>query len=439
MRNTEQTILFGKYRILCLLGQGAGGQVYLVEHMKLKTNRAIKRISKSHPLQSQFRLEANLLENLSHPSIPTVFDTEEDDEYFYIIEEYVQGNSLQEYLLCHDNISQEYIMQLGIRLCDVFIYLHGRKPFPIVYRDLKPEHIIVYGNSVKIVDFGIASYITSQGKDFRQYGTIGYAAPEQYEGGMISPSLDLYALGKILEKMSKKLPGCSWRLARIIRKATQENAQKRYVSAMEFKNALETAFERLAKSSEKSRLPYQIAVAGAKPGIGSTHIAVALTTYLNAAGNDSVFRSVSGADVVKLLLRGRHVKEGRNEIFENGCFRGVIKTREQEDGGIGQQTEGTCVLDFGADLDGCAAEDADCTILVIGGSLWETECASASFQKLKHTKNLIVICNYSHRQICKKYAVLFDKKVYCFPFDKNPFVVTGKKRRLFEKMLHERR
>ena len=142
---------------------------------------------------------------------------------------------------------------------------------------------------------------------------------------------------------------------------------------------------------------------------------------------------------MKLLLRGQYVKEGQNEIFENGYFKGILQMVGQSESGIGQQSNGIGVLDFGADLDGCLAEGTDCTMFVIGGSLWEAEYALASFQKLKHTKNLIIICNYNHKQICKKYAAMFEKKVYCFPFDRNPFVVTKKKRRLFEKILHERR
>ena len=173
MRSTEQILLFGKYRVLRQLGGGASSQVYLAEHVKLKTYRAVKRISKAHPLQSQFRLEAKLLKNLSHPSIPIIYDIEEDESYFYMIEEYVEGESLQEYLLYHDTISQDYIMQLGIRLCEVFIYLHSRKPHPLCYKDLKPEHIIVCGNFVKIVDFGIASYITSAGKKFHEKNAVG--------------------------------------------------------------------------------------------------------------------------------------------------------------------------------------------------------------------------------------------------------------------------
>lgn len=289
MKSTEQIILFGKYRILCQLGEGASGQVYLAEHMKLKTYRAVKRISKAHPLQSQFRLEANLLKNLSHPSIPIIYDLEEDASYLYMIEEYVEGESLQEYLLYHDNISQDYIMQLGIRLCDVFAYLHSRKPHPVCYKDLKPEHIIVCGNSVKIVDFGIAAYITSRGKKFHEkkktqnksadpffwLGTVGYAAPEQYTGKGLTPAADLYALGRVLWQMERKAESSSKNLKRIIQKAAAEDIGKRYESAEELKQALEQEMKRVCpQKNGNTHLCYHIAAVGAKAGVGTTHIAL---------------------------------------------------------------------------------------------------------------------------------------------------------------------
>ncbi len=86
--------------------------------------------------------------------------------FYYIIEEYVEGESLEK-LLWNTSVSQEYMIQIGIQLCGIVSFLHSQKPFPVLHQDLKPSHIIVCGNQVKLIDFGIASYITSRGKIIR--------------------------------------------------------------------------------------------------------------------------------------------------------------------------------------------------------------------------------------------------------------------------------
>lgn len=117
-------------------------------------------------MPSSILSEANILAKLRHPGIPIVYDIEEDEAFYYIIEEYVEGESLEK-LLWNTSVSQEYMIQIGIQLCGIVSFLHSQKPFPVLHQDLKPSHIIVCGNQVKLIDFGIASYITSRGKIIR--------------------------------------------------------------------------------------------------------------------------------------------------------------------------------------------------------------------------------------------------------------------------------
>lgn len=158
--------MFDRYELLSELGSGAAGKVYLARHLKLETYRAIKCISKTRSMPSSILSEANILAKLRHPGIPIVYDIEEDEAFYYIIEEYVEGESLEK-LLWNTSVSQEYMIQIGIQLCGIVSFLHSQKPFPVLHQDLKPSHIIVCGNQVKLIDFGIASYITSRGKIIR--------------------------------------------------------------------------------------------------------------------------------------------------------------------------------------------------------------------------------------------------------------------------------
>ncbi|MEG2351007.1 MAG: protein kinase, partial [Hungatella sp.] len=90
----ESTILFGKYQLGQVIGRGRDGIVYLAEHKELEEYRAIKRVSKTCVEYEQFRREALLLKELHHPGIPIIYDLEEDLEYSYLIEEYLEGDSL---------------------------------------------------------------------------------------------------------------------------------------------------------------------------------------------------------------------------------------------------------------------------------------------------------------------------------------------------------
>ena len=84
-----------------------------------------------------------------------------------MIEEYIQGESLETFVSHQKSISEELIVKLGIQLCDIFTYLHHLSPYPILYQDLKPEHIILCGDQVKLLDFGIASFFTVFEKNFQ--------------------------------------------------------------------------------------------------------------------------------------------------------------------------------------------------------------------------------------------------------------------------------
>lgn len=90
----ENTVLFEKYQLIRTLGQGQRGTVYLAYHQELKEYRAIKQVPKSSAGYEQFKREALLLTSLSHPGIPLVYDLEEDCSSSYLIEEYLEGDTL---------------------------------------------------------------------------------------------------------------------------------------------------------------------------------------------------------------------------------------------------------------------------------------------------------------------------------------------------------
>lgn len=187
-----------RYQLLSEIGSGGTGTVYLAEHKKLKVYRAVKCISKSSSMQPSPFLEASLLKNLKHPGIPVIYDIEEDAQFYYIIEEYIQGVPLSSYCRQEDALPWEDILDIGIQLCGILEYLHNQSPDPVVYLDLKPEHIIICDNQVKIIDFGQASYLPGNGKVRKLFATPEYAAPELLRFSEGGTAADIYGFGAIL-------------------------------------------------------------------------------------------------------------------------------------------------------------------------------------------------------------------------------------------------
>ena len=97
----KNLILSGRYEILDTLGHGSDGIVYLARHRSLELNRALKQFPKKDAPSLFAISEAKILKAIQHPGIPTIYDFEEDESFFYLVEEYIQGVSLEEFLIFH--------------------------------------------------------------------------------------------------------------------------------------------------------------------------------------------------------------------------------------------------------------------------------------------------------------------------------------------------
>ena len=123
------------------------------------------------------------------------------NHFFYIIEEFIQGQSIDTFV-SYQKISHELLIKFGIQLCDILDYLHHLMPYPILYQDLKPEHIIVCGNQIKLIDFGIASFFYRFWKKLSNLRNNGFCCAGALNGLPVTPSADVYGLGKVLQYLS---------------------------------------------------------------------------------------------------------------------------------------------------------------------------------------------------------------------------------------------
>lgn len=196
--------LNNRYRIVKLLGQGGYGAVYRAWDIHLDRPVALKEnLDISPESQRQFKTEAQLLFDLSHPGLPKVSDCFSISGYGqYLVMEFIEGDDLQEILDRNGGpLAETQVLHWIDQVCDVLAYLHGRKP-PIIHRDIKPGNIkITPGNKIKLVDFGIAkTYDPGKSTTKGARGvTPGYSPIEQYiSNGSTDSRTDIYALGATL-------------------------------------------------------------------------------------------------------------------------------------------------------------------------------------------------------------------------------------------------
>ena len=187
------------------------------------------------------------LKDNSNIHIPAIYSFFEEDSKLTVLEEYIQGKTLDAVLETEKLDFSEKIRILS-DVCDALIFLHNA-PVPIIHRDIKGLNIMLTNDGiVKLVDFD-ASRIFHPGKDkdTTLIGTVGSAAPEQYGFGQSDARTDIYALGILM----KELFHDDNRFDRIIDKATQLEPKLRYQSVAEMKKAIEKEIH----PEKKARLP----------------------------------------------------------------------------------------------------------------------------------------------------------------------------------------
>lgn len=268
-------ILQERYQVLGVLGMGGMAAVYKARDLRFPNVTklcAVKQMSntatdpqlRAMAIQN-FEREADILATLNHPAIPQVYDYFSEATRSYLVME-IAGHIDLETLLAElppgefFNVSQ--VIDWTLQICDVLAYLHGHKPQPIIFRDLKPGNIMLDTHDrIRLIDFGIAK-VFQVGQKGTMIGTEGYSPPEQYRG-QAEPRADIYALGAtlhhLLTKQDPRLeppfsfqerpiiatnPDVSTGLEAAIMKALEYDIDKRYNTIEEFRQALLSAGKR---------------------------------------------------------------------------------------------------------------------------------------------------------------------------------------------------
>lgn len=214
---TPDTILWSRYRILDLVGQGGMGAIYQAEDLRLEGRLcAIKEViidtsaSKAHQeqMQAAFHREATVLARLDHPNLPKVSDFFFFNGHDYLVMDYVPGQDLRE-VIEHARHKSTFIPEAQVltwadQIINALEYLHHQDP-PVLHRDIKPSNIKLMPNgTIKLVDFGLVKLLLPDDNRtvtvLQGRATIQYAPLEQIGGdaGYTDSRSDVYALGATL-------------------------------------------------------------------------------------------------------------------------------------------------------------------------------------------------------------------------------------------------
>ncbi|WP_295135355.1 Stk1 family PASTA domain-containing Ser/Thr kinase [uncultured Catenibacterium sp.] len=269
-------ILADRYELKELVGQGGMADVYLAYDDILKREVAVKILRSSltgDPIYiTRFHREARAAAALCHRNIVEIYDVGEEDDLYYIVMEYVRGQTLKE--LINKRGALHYVEAVDImkQVVSATALAHS---MGIVHRDLKPQNILVTDSGiVKIADFGIASIqsLSQVTQTDTIMGSLHYLAPEIARGEKATPQSDIYALGVVfyellrgdvpfngespvniaLKHMRDEIPSVRaynpaipQSVENIIIKATAKNTNNRYQCADDMLDDLDTCLERL--------------------------------------------------------------------------------------------------------------------------------------------------------------------------------------------------
>lgn len=205
------TVLADRYELIEKTGEGGMATVYKARCRILDRTVAVKILKEEYSgdknFVEKFRTEALAAARLSHPNIVNIYDVGQQDDIYYIIMEYVEGDTLKDIICNEGPLPVNKAVNIAIMICDGIHHAHEKG---LIHKDIKPHNILITKNGmVKVADFGIAQAITSNTITFGDnvVGSVHYISPEQAKGQPVTPATDIYSLGCVLyEMLTGKIP-----------------------------------------------------------------------------------------------------------------------------------------------------------------------------------------------------------------------------------------
>lgn len=201
-----------RYTVERPIARGGMADVYLARDQVLDRLVAVKvlfpEFARDPSFVERFRREAHSAASLNHPNIVGVYDWGQEHGTYYIVMEYVEGQSLRDILRAQRTLPAVQAAAIGAEIADALAFAHANG---VVHRDVKPGNVLITpSGQVKVTDFGIAANPTDAAQGLTQtgsvMGTATYFSPEQAQGFPVDGRTDVYALGVVLYEMVTGFP-----------------------------------------------------------------------------------------------------------------------------------------------------------------------------------------------------------------------------------------
>jgi serine/threonine protein kinase len=252
----------GGYTLISKLGRGGFGEVWLAEK---RSQFVSKKVAIKLPLEEQVNLdairhEATLWEQASgHPNVLPIIDADIIDGQVVIVSEYADGGSLADRIKREGRLPLQKAVEMTIGILNGLEFLHGRK---IIHRDIKPQNILLQGDTPRLADFGISRAMNTTVISSTIIGTDAYMSPESFDGKR-NVQTDIWSIGVVLyalladrlpfpqEHPSERMfailtkefaplpPEVPQNLQRIVQKALAKESENRYQTTTEMRDELQ--------------------------------------------------------------------------------------------------------------------------------------------------------------------------------------------------------
>jgi serine/threonine-protein kinase len=188
----------GKYRIVEPLGSGGFGTVYLAEDTWIDKRVALKVPHKQNVDFGDLLREPRLLASLNHPNIVAISTAEKQDGVFFIVMEYVPGETLEQIIAANGALELATALDYACQIANAVDHAHRQG---VIHRDLRPANVFVTERGIlKVGDFGTSRFLEIAAHGTTVIGSPPYMAPEQFDGRAVFAS-DLYSLGISMYQM----------------------------------------------------------------------------------------------------------------------------------------------------------------------------------------------------------------------------------------------
>jgi eukaryotic-like serine/threonine-protein kinase len=190
--------IVGKYKVLATIGSGGFGTVYLAEDTWIDKKVALKVPHKQSVDFGELLREPRLLATLNHPNIVAILTAEKQNNIFFIVMEFVPGETLEAILLRDGALDVALALDYTCQICNAIDHAHRQG---VLHRDLRPSNVIVTdGGLAKVADFGTSRFLEIAAHGTTVIGSPPYMAPEQFQGKAVFAS-DIYSLGVTMYQM----------------------------------------------------------------------------------------------------------------------------------------------------------------------------------------------------------------------------------------------